>query len=82
MLGRPNARKASRTSAVPYLGFRRVSAVRAWTGDGATRFEVDGVVHRRLVTRTVSARIAAALVAAGAPLVVRDAPDTPRAAGC
>ena len=71
MLGAPNFQSASPTSAGIDLGFRRVAAVRMWTGDGEPSFEVDGVVHRPPVTRPVAARMAAALVARGVPLVRR-----------
>jgi hypothetical protein len=42
------------------------------TGPTGTHFEVDGVVHRHPVTRSVSAGMANRLVAAGVPLVLRD----------
>ncbi len=37
------------------LGFRRIWAVRVWTGGGPPRYEIDGVVHRLPVTRSVTA---------------------------
>lgn len=54
------------------LGFKRILAVRVWTGAGPTRYEVEGVVRRLPVTRPVTARIATRLVAAGVPLMIRD----------
>lgn len=70
MLGRPTERSASPRAARLDLGFRRVIAVRAWIGPRTTRFEVDGVVHRH---PAVTGGMAATLVAAGVPLVVRTA---------
>ena len=70
MLGAPNTAGAG--SARAELGFRHVTLVRAWVGGAATRFEVDGIVHRLPVTRCVPAGVAARLVAAGVPLVTRD----------
>lgn len=73
MLGRPNTRSASRDSRSLDLGFKRIWAVRVWTGgDGPTRYEVQGVVYRHPVTRPVTAGMATRLVAAGVPVVIRD----------
>lgn len=71
MLGRPNTRSASPDSRALDLGFRRIWAVRVWTGGGPTRYEVEGVVHRHPVTRAVTAGMATRLVAAGVPVVIR-----------
>lgn len=72
MLGRPNTRSASPRSPSLDLGFKRIWAVRVWTGAGPTRYEVKGVVHRHPVTRPVTAGMATLLIAAGVPVVIRD----------
>lgn len=64
------------------LGFRHVTLVRAWVGDGSTRFEVDGIAHRLPVTRAVPAAVAARLVAAGVPLVTRHGASGPTVPAC
>lgn len=73
MLGAPNTSGASPKSRNLDLGFKRIWAVRAWASAGRTRYEVEGVVHRRPVTVTVTAAIATQLVATGIPLVIREA---------
>lgn len=82
MLGTPNATAASPELRVPDLGFKRIWAVRVWTGAGPARFEVEGVVHRRPVTRPVTGRLAARLVAAGVPVVVREAAGAGKGSPC
>lgn len=72
MLGIPNAADASPDLLPLDLGFKRIWAVRAVTGAGATRFEVDGVVHRHPVTQPITPRMATHLVAAGIPLMIDD----------
>lgn len=74
-----NERTVGRLAFRPDLGFRQITLVRAWTGDGAPCFEVDGIVHRHPVTRPVTPGIAFRLIASGIRLVVRDR-STPIAA--
>jgi hypothetical protein len=54
------------------VGLRRVSWVRVDVdADGAVRCQLAGIGHRRPVVRRLPLRTAAALAAAGVPLVVR-----------
>jgi hypothetical protein len=59
-----------RQSLAPAL--HRIDGVRLVIGGGRPRAEVCGVGHRRPATVPISLSLASRLVAAGAPLVVRD----------
>ena len=54
---------------LPHLGLERVQWVRIVADRSGTHYEVVGVGHRRPVMRTVPVRTAAALIAAGVPVV-------------
>ncbi|GIU84909.1 MAG: hypothetical protein KatS3mg008_1684 [Acidimicrobiales bacterium] len=57
--------------------------VRVWTRRGVpVRHEVEGVSHRKVVCRQVSASLAARLVGSGVPLVVRHLDAGDGAEGC
>lgn len=81
-LGRPNTRSESPESGRLDLGFKRIWAVRAWTGRGPTCFEVEGTVHRHPVTRPVTASMATRLVADGVPLLISDRDELEERARC
>lgn len=53
------------------LGMRRIGWVRVIVDDDGTRAEVSGVGHRLPRTVPVPLAVAAALAAAGVPLLVR-----------
>jgi hypothetical protein len=66
--------------AIPELGLERISWVRVLVGAGSPRCAVGGIAHRRPVVRSVPLRTATALIAAGVPGRVHQAPRAPAAA--
>ena len=54
---------------MPHLGLERVQWVRIVIDGAGTHYEVAGIGHRRPVVRTVPVCTAAALIAAGVPVV-------------
>jgi hypothetical protein len=90
MLGTPNRSSPSRqdeaarlraTDIGAHYGFRHVEHVHIATEHGSTVATVTGVVHRYPRSVRVPLRVAAGLVAAGAPFTVHQAGAPPAAGG-